>query len=464
MASISSLGIGSGLDLNGLLDQLESAERKQLEPIMAQQMSYEAKISAYGTLQGAMTKFQDAAAKLNDPELYASLSASSQGDGVGTTITTGAQPGNFSVHVDSLARAQSMTTGGFASREDELGSGTLSFTVGGDNVAVDIAQEDSSLEGIRDAINASDAGVSASIVNTGSGDTPYQLVLTSKETGTQSTLTGMSFSATGDDKTLETQLDFTAMSQTVAAQDASLTVNGIAITSQSNEVKGAIEGVTLSLTETHTEDEFATVKVEHNNLALREAVQGFVESYNDLKGTMGDLSSFNAEADTAGELLGDSTLRSVESRLRSALTSGVAEGAFSTLSDIGISLQLDGTLELDNDRLDDIISTQRGELQSFFAGSEGDSTTERPGLADALGDSLASMLDDGGLLDNATSGLETRMEGLVDRYASTERSIDATVERYRAQFGQLDTLIANMNQTSSYLTQQFDALNALNSQ
>ncbi|HAR08310.1 MAG TPA: flagellar hook protein, partial [Cobetia sp.] len=223
------------------------------------------------------------------------------------------------------------------------------------------------------------------------------------------------------------------------------------ITSASNSVEGAIEGVDLTLTDVGE----TTVKVEYNNLALREAVSGFVDSYNELKDTMGTLTSFDAESGASGELLGDATLRSIESRLRGTLSGGVAQGDFRTLSDIGITLQLDGTLELDDERLDEVISSERGDLADFFTGGE-----DGVGLADSLDDTLGAILDDGGLLDNATSGLETRMESLDRQYERTEQSIDATVERYRSQFGQLDSMIASMNQTSSYLTQQFDALNA----
>ncbi|MBN8412623.1 flagellar filament capping protein FliD [Halomonas cupida] len=463
MASISSLGIGSGLDLNGLLDQLEAAERKQLEPIVAQQQSYEAKISAYGTLEGSLESFKEAVDKLGDPALYQSLSSNVSGEGITASASQAASPGRYDVSVTQLARAQSLASDGFATKDSELGAGTLSLTVGGEDISITLSQEDSTLEGLRDAINDAEAGVSASIIDTGDADNPYRLVLSTSKTGVDASISAMSFTPdAGVTSDLDTKLAFdiatpdpddtgAGMHQSVAGANAELSVNGIAITSASNTVKDAIEGVELSLTETGD----TTVKVEYNNLALREAVSGFVKSYNELKGTMGTLTSFDAETGASGELLGDATLRSIESRLRSTLTGGVAQGEFRSLTDIGITLQLDGTLELDEDRLNEVITTQRNDLASFFTGGE-----DGVGLADSLDDTLAAILDDGGLLDNATSGLETRMESLERQYERTEKSIDATVSRYRTQFGQLDSMIASMNQTSSYLTQQFDALNA----
>ncbi|ALM54270.1 flagellar filament capping protein FliD [Halomonas huangheensis] len=463
MPSISSLGIGSGLDLNGLLDQLEAAERKQLEPIAAKQNSYEAKISAYGKLESALSSFQDAVSKLKDPALFSSLSSSVEGDGITASDSSSAQAGRYEVSVTQLARSQSLATSGMAERDSQLGGGTLSLGVGGENVDIEISEENSSLEGIRDAINASDAGVSASIVNDGDPDTPYRLVLTSKETGSEASVSSMSFSASGSETGLESVLSFdataatNAMEETVSARNAELTVNGIAISSPSNKVEGAIEGVTLTLNETGDN----TIKVENDNFALRDAIKTFVSSYNNLQSTTDSLTSFDSESGAAGELLGDATLRNIDARLRNGLTSSAAAGSLNSLSDLGITLQLDGTLELDAEKLDDVITHQRGDLATFFSGTT-DASGEPPaaGFATQLATTLGNILDDGGLLDNATTGFESRLETLDAQYLRTEKTINSTVERYRQQFGQLDTLIANMNQTSDYLTQQFDALNA----
>ncbi|MCK2185111.1 flagellar filament capping protein FliD [Halomonas getboli] len=461
MASISSLGIGSGLDLNGLLDQLESAEREQLAPLETQKASYKAEISAYGKLESALSSFQDAAAKLNDDSLYRSLSSAVTGDSATATATSEAQAGTYDVSVTNLARSQSIATAGFA--EDETFGGEMTLGVGGEAPLSFTIEAGSSLEDVRDTINGQDAGVTASIVNDGSG-TPYRLVLSSDETGTEAAIESMSLTDSGvaDDRFAfdinnlapaegETGYDpaYAGVRQTVAAENAELTVNGIGITSQSNTVEGAIQGVTLEL----AEEGDSTVKVELNNRALREAVTDFVDAYNEYRSTADDLTSFDQESGAAGELLGDSTMRSVESRMRSALSGGTPGGGM--LSDIGISLELDGTLSLDDEALDDVILNDRQALSGFFAG-----TGDSDGMSDVLDGTLGGLLDDGGTLDNATSGLESNIERLDERYASMEDGIANTVSRYRSQFSQLDSMIANMNQTSTYLTQQFDSLNA----
>ncbi|MFQ3788090.1 flagellar filament capping protein FliD [Halomonas sp. A29] len=448
MATISSLGIGSGLDLNGLLDQLNAAERKKLEPIKIQQKSHQAKISAYGKLQSALTKLQEAAAKLNDSKFFQNVSSNVTGSGVKAAAKSDAPPGRYSVNVTQLATAQSIAAGGVESRTSQLGGGTVSLTLGsGAPIDIAIAPGKSSLEDVRKAINDSKSGVTATIVNDGSGS-PHRLVITSNKTGTEAAVTA-TFSG-GLEEHLGTTLE-----TVVEAKNASLSVNGIAITSQTNRVEGAIQGVTLDLEEVTAEGSSNTVVVERNTLAIREAVSGFVKAYNELRSTTSELTRFNADTGAAGELLGDSALRTVESRLRGVLSGGVGEGQFRMLSDIGITLQRDGTLKLDEEKMSEIVANDPQALSAFFAGEN-----KAGGLAGKLNETLDQVLRDRGLLDNAKRGLESRITGLKDRHERMERSIEQTIQRYRVQFGQLDAMVASMNQVSDYLFQQFDIMNA----
>ncbi|MDT0500491.1 MULTISPECIES: flagellar filament capping protein FliD [unclassified Halomonas] len=466
MASISSLGIGSGLDLNGLLDQLRDAERGKLEPIVAQQQQQESRISALGKLQSAMTQFDDSVATLNDASLYESLSASGGGDALSASVDATAQPGSYSVEVSQLATAGTLATQRVAAPDADIIGDTatsleLTFAEKDDQeppqnvtVSVDVAVN-STLEDIRDAINAKEnAGVSASIVNDGEG---YRLALNSSETGEEASIETTNFkSILSTDTQNVIDADNTNKVIAQAGQDAALKVNGIDITSANNTVEGAIQGVTLDLKATTGDGQPTTLKVEQDTLKVREAVSGFVKSFNALKETIGTLTSYNSETGQAGELNGDRTVRTVESRLRSVLSGGVPGSELSMLSEVGITLQRDGTLELDEDVLSDQVSGNMAALGEFFAGSEGSS-----GMAERVGDTLGRMLDDeSGLVSRSIEGAEGRMERLGERYTRMEASVERTIDRYRTQFGQLDAMIANMNQTSSYLTQQFDALDA----
>ncbi|WP_447044425.1 flagellar filament capping protein FliD [Vreelandella sp. H-I2] len=448
MASISSLGIGSGLDLNGLLDQLQKAEEKKLVPILEQQETQQTKISAYGQLQSALSQFQTAADALNDSTLYESLSTNVGGSAITASADAEAQVGSYNVTVNTLATRGTLASEGVAAADQVITDADHKLTLNfadGTTQEIDIASG-STLEDIRDSINANeDSGVNATIINDG---TDYRLALSSSESGADASITNFSFDGTAP---------FTADTANTlqGGTDASLTVNGIDITSSSNQVEGAIQGVTLNLKEVGD----STVTVEQDTRVVREAVTNFVEAYNGLKDKIGDLTSFNFETGAAGELLGDSTIRTVESRLRDVL-GGAVEGEFSILSDIGISHKYDSglgysKLEIDDDKLDDAIANNQGALATFFAGD-----TDGAGMAGQVNTTVEQLLSPNGRVEGAISGAENLSKSLVEQYTRMEQSIEQTISRYRTQFGQLDGMIAQMNQTSSYLTQQFDALDA----
>ena len=445
MASISSLGIGSGLDLNSLLDQLESAERQQLTPIVQQQKSYQAKISAFGRLENALTSFQEAAAKLADAESFRAVKTDISSESLTVSADEEAVVGSYDIEVTQMARRYSIASAGLVDKTEALGAGSVDFTLGnGENFSVTVDESDSSLEDIRDAINKADAGVSASIVNDGSGQ-PYRLVLSSSDTGTDAAIASVNFTGLGG------QLGLDAATE-VQARNAELTVNGIAIESQGNRVEGAIQGVVLNIDDAGS----ATLDITRDSGAIQKNVESFVSAYNDLQDTLSELTGYNGDTGSAGTLLGNATVRGVETQLRSLMGEAVSDAGFSTLGELGISLELNGTLEMDEEALGDAVANRLGDLAGFFAGAAGD--TE--GFASRIDTALGSLLEEGGTLENATEGLENSIEGLEERYTRTEARIGETIARYRTQFAQLDSLIAQMNSTSSYLTTQFEALSA----
>ena len=446
MSVITSLGVGSGLDLSGLLDQLESAERQKLEPLSLQRASYQTRISAFGQVKGALSAFQTAVEKLSEPSLFNRVSSSVDGEALKAASGDDAAPGQYNVTVTALATAYSIATSGIEDKEAQLGAGDVSLSLAnGDSLTVSLTAEASSLEDLRDAINAEDAGVQASIVNDG-GASPWRLALSSSETGSDAAIASVDFGALAGSLNLDADTE-------IIPQNAALTVNGISISSQSNQVEDAIQGVTLNL----QAEGSATVKVERDTAGMSDEIQGFVKAYNSLQGVMDKLTSFDSESGASGTLLGDATLRSVESRLRGVMSNMVGEqgDALRTLSSIGISLEVEGTLSVDEDHLAEVLNENRDGVAAFFNGGDGKS-----GFAVRAQDTLDQMLRSRGLMDNATSGLETRIAGLEERYLQAEQRIDGVIAGYRRQFTQLDGIIAQMNSTSSYLTQQFEAMNA----
>ena len=455
MATISALGIGSGLDLTGLLDQLEAGERQKLIPIAQQKQSYQSKISAYGVLQNALNQFQTATDKLKDGELFSAVKSSVTGSSVTAASSNDAAAGVYQVNVERLATHYSVATEGVDDKSKPLGAGTISFTFpgaegeGGSAKPVVIEEGKTSLEDIRNAINAADIGVSASIVNDGQPGAPWRLALAATETGTAASF-DVDFSE-GPALTFDSEGEGGRSSTEIKAQNAQLTVNGISITSQGNQVEGAIEGVTLAL----AEEGASTLRIEQDNETMTESVKGFVSAYNTLQSTISRLTSYNAESGAAGDLLGDAALRNVQSQLRREMGDIMGGIQVGDTLERPITLQLKGDLKIDEEKLEALVNSNPGALADFFAGATGDK-----GFASKLSDALELMTRDGGVIDNAKKGLQTSIASLDTRYARMEQSIDASIARYRSQFAQLDSMIASMNSTSAYLTQQFDMMNA----
>lgn len=449
MASISSLGIGSGLDLTGLLDQLQEAERGKLEPIAQQIQSAETQISAYGQLQSALTQFQSSAKALNDTSSFESLTTNVEGNAVGAVSSNEAQPGQYEVQVDRLATASSLVTERLETAVESIVTGeqSLNFTLADGALNTITIADGSSLENIRDAINEqSDGNLSASIINDGEG---YRLSVNATDTGADASIESTNFS-----EILAAGVQTSDVQVIQAGQDAAFNVNGIDIVSPTNQVEGAIQGVTLNLTEAGAT---STVSVEQDDEAMREKVMAFVDDFNTLKDTITNLTDYDPETGQAGGLNADATTRAVERELRQTISAVVGGDGFNVLSDIGISLQVDGKLSIDENKLDSIIANQPEQLASFFAGN-----SEEGGMAGQITSSLESLVGTGGRLESAVSSSEGRVESLGERFATTENRIEQTIERYRTQFSAMDGMVAQMNQTSAYLTQQFAVLDQQN--
>lgn len=389
--AISSAGIGSNLDVNSIISQLMAVERKPVTALDTKETSYQAKLSAYGSLKGALAAFQSAAQVLATPAKFVAqravvadatvFSASAGGD---------AASGSYSVEVGLLAQAQKLKSSGsaFAATSSTIGSGTLSIDFGSYSVdtftlnpdkstkTISIASGQSSLAGIRDAINAANAGVTAGIVNDGSG---YRLTLSSKDTGAANALRIVVADGDGThtDSSGLSQLMFDGRSssgiknltQSAVAQNASVTIDGIVISKASNTITDAIEGVTLNLLKQSVVGTTTNLMVVRDSTGIRGAVESFVKAYNDSAKALADLSAYNATTKQAAILQGDSAVRSIQSELRRTLTSALstAGGGLTTLSEIGIAVQTDGTLKLDSAKLQTVVDDPTKDISTLFA-------------------------------------------------------------------------------------------------
>ncbi|MDM0042970.1 flagellar filament capping protein FliD [Variovorax dokdonensis] len=480
--SISSLGVGSGLDLSTLLTQLETAESAPLTRIQTQATSYTSKLSAYSQIQSALNTLKTTSEKLSDPGLFNTVKA-----GVGdtsilsTTTSSTAVAGNYALDVSQLAQSQSLVSVGQASAKSAIGNGTVTIrfgTISGgtldaatgqysgasfapdterSELSITIGEGTNTLEGIRDSINKANAGVTASVINDGSG-TPYRLVLTSTKTGEASS---MQIDVSGDSALQNLLANNPAgtqsMRQTSVAQDAKLKVNGIDVVSASNTVSEAIQGTTLNLLSTGA----TSLKLTTDASVVSTAVTAFVNAYNTLQSTATTLSAYDTDTNTGAALTGDQTLRSVLSRVRQVLATpqGGDANSMKVLSEIGVSLQKDGTLSLDSDKLKSVVDKDMTGVAALFSSATGSSA----GYGKQMSALVTELSGSGGALAVATDGVNATLDDLTDQYNAMQDRIDATMERYRTQFTQLDVLVNSMNNTMTYLKQQFEAMSGASS-
>ncbi len=454
---ITASGIGSGLDINGLVSQLVSAESRPLNQIRAQEKAVNARISAYGQLTSALASFQSAIKNLSANGLAGLTATSSVSSALSATANGSAAPGNYSVIVTRLAQAQRLLSPGVADSTSPLGAGTLSITVGS-GASVALTPKDTSLQALADAINASGTGAQASIVNEG-GPNGLRLAVSSSQTGAARTVrldgTGalahlsfdpaapVAFGYDGQGNSPAT------MSQTQAAQDALLSIDGMNVTAATNTVTGAIQGVTLQLAQTSAT--LVTLSISRDPAITKGAISGVAKAWNDLRSLVSTQTAWNEATRTGAVLNGDFEPTSLLTQLRSAMTRAVnGAGSLSTLSELGISFQKDGSMSVSDSKLSTVISTRHADLQALFAGSQG-MTARLTSLTDKL-------LGDQGLLKTRTEGLSTNLRRLGQRETAEQARLEAIERRYRAQFTRLDSTLNRMQGASSYLAQQLAAL------
>ena len=239
-------------------------------------------------------------------------------------------------------------------------------------------------------------------------------------------------------------------------QDAELEVNGIAITGTTNRIEEAIQGVTLDISAVSGNP--VSLVIERDEASLKETINEFVSTYNEVRSTIDRMTAFNGEGETSGELLGDRTVRTVEDRIRRDITDSLGNGDLNRLAQIGIDIDEKGRLQVDETKLDEAVATNPEGLMAFFAGD-----TEEAGFAGRLNATLESITADDGIIQVSVNSAESRIDNLDKRIARAELSIERNIERYRSQFAQLDGMIAQMNSTSAYLSQQFSMLSAMQS-
>lgn len=448
--AITAPGVGSGLDVKSLVEQLVSAERQPAATRLAsQEAKANAELTGIGRLKSALATFQSAVATLADIDSFQQRKATVPDDGrISATVTTDATPASYEVEVLALARAHRLLSGAFAGADSVVGEGQLLIGSGASSMQIEITQANNTLAGIRDAINASgnNPGVRASIVTGADG---AHLILTATSTGASHAIT---VDAIAPGSPLEA-LEFGAgtsnsMTESTAAADASLTIDGLAVTGSGNSIDSAIPGVTIDLLKAEPGVP-VTLQVAYDKEAARAALGKFVEAYNAVVGTINELTAYNADTKSAGPLLGDAATRAIRGALREALGRSVGESTdpFRTLTEIGISSDTKGKLSLDSSKFDKAVAADFDGVGRVLAG-EGD------GIAVRMKAIVDDVLGSSGRIQSKEQTLKERLSDIGERRTALDSRMEKVQDRYRKQFLALDTLMSQLTQTSNYLTQQ----------
>lgn len=439
--SITSLGIGSGIDANTIVSKLIALERAPLDALNLRESSYKAKISAFGTIKTKFDALETAAGKLADPAKLAAFTATiGDKDVLSASTGTFAGAGSYSINVVQLAQAQKSFSNLYAGT-DTFAAGTLTFNIGGTNADVNFAG--GSLSDVRNAINSANIGVTATTVT---GDSGTRLVLTAKNTGTDN---AFSLTVSGGDANLASLATFDAANLNArTAQNAIVEVEGETVTSQSNEIKGAIPDVTITAKKVGA----TTVDIARSSSSALETVKAFITAYNDVAKELRTVSAYDASTKKGGALNGDSTVRTLQGLMRDNISRTPAEltgTAYETLSALGISFQTDGTLALDETKFNKAVGTDFSAVTATL-GAYGTKLS-------TLGEQVTRF---DGLLSNRTDGLNATVSQLATQRTRMEYQLSLTEKRMRAQFTALDTLMGQLSTTSAYLTQQLSSVSA----
>ena len=460
---LTSTGLGSGLDIDSIVTAIVDAERVPLMArVDARRAEVDTLVSGFGILQTQLEAVRTNLASLSDAsQLNATQATTTDSSSVSISATSAAQPGFYALNVTNLAAAHSLVSGTYSATTDVVGSGTLSIAVGS-GVATDVTiAANSTVAEVRDAINAANTGVTASILKDGSS---YRLMINANETGAANTI---SISVTNDGDNSDSnnaglsQLAFNTneahLSQSRSAADAVFTLNGLSLTSSTNQINEIVDGVNVTLNTTTSSA--VSLSISRDSSKITGFVEGFVTAYNTYVGSTKSLVKYDATSGEAGSLQGEAMSRSMISQIRGLITGTYSNvgGNFDTLTDLGITLQADGSLKIDGAKLDTAVRTNLDSVEKLFVGQTVSGTTHK-GLATQLDELMDSFLDATGLLPGKLEALDARIVDIEKDRAVFDARMLALEERTLRKFNAMDLLLGEITSTGDMIQAQLDAL------
>lgn len=439
-ALITSTGIGSGLDISAIVSSLTTAYgAAQTSQLTNQQTTLDAQVSAYGTFTAALDTLQAALPALQNPSQLAGFTATVADKNIASASTgTDAVAGTYSLLVNNLATVATATSAPLSSTA-AVGTGTLTIVVGSSSSAITIGSSNNTLAGIAAAINSTpNVGVSASVITTTDGS---RLVLTGTATGTANQIT---VTPSGGDGGLAS-LALT----TVPAQNASFSINGFPATSGSNVVANAISGVTLNLQQASAPATPTTLTISPDTSTAQSSIDNFVTAVNGVLSSIQSLTSYNPSTQVAGPLNGNATLEAFQNQLQNILGQfNAAGGSVKSLTDLGITAGTDGTYSSDDSTLANALSGSLAAVGSLLGGTNG--------IATQINNLVNNYTQPGGLLDTINQGLQTSLTNVSTQQTTLAAQMAAYSARLTAEYNAMDTAVALLKQTQTYLNAEFN--------
>jgi flagellar hook-associated protein 2 len=458
-ALITSTGIGSGLNISSIVSALTTAQgAAQNNALSARQTTLNAQVSAYGIFSSALSTLRATLTTLETPSSLAGFTATVADNTIASaSSTSSAVAGQYSLQVQNLATSASLSSQPVAASTTAIGTGTLTIAVGGGSTAITIDSSNNTLAGIVAAINGApnNPGVSASILTTTAGS---RLVLSGTATGASNAITVTQAGGNGGLAVLAyPATGSTGLTQTQAAQDANFTINGYAATSSSNQVTSAISGVTLSLLKATAANTPTTLTISANTQAAQTSIGTFTKALNGLLTSIQSLTSYDPATNTAGPLLGNATLQSFHTQLNNILNkvTASASGGTVSLASIGITANVQGTYDTNTTTLGNSLSSNLTSIGNLLGGAKG--------IATQLDTLITGYTQTGGLLASINKGLKASLSDV----SAQQTALNARLATYSAtltkQYNAMDTAVALLKQTQTYLTAQFNAASSSSS-
>ncbi|NLD14556.1 MAG: flagellar filament capping protein FliD [Gammaproteobacteria bacterium] len=444
-------GLGSGIDINSLVKSMVQAETAPKSTQLARlDKTAESKFSALGKLQSAVTTFQDALKDLNKASLYENIKAtSSNGDALGVSAEKNALSGKYSVEVSQLAASSQIATQALAG-DFTATAGTLEIKLGGADespVSVNIA-EGATLTEMRDALNEQlkDKGISANIVNNPSTG-KSQLVLTASETGS-----GKDIQISGMLGDVDFSQDIKTLQQ---AQNAKFKVDGLELESATNTVKDVIPDVEFTIKAKTDENKPVTVTVGEDKAGVKSQLKKFVDAYNEMMSVTKDLTRVTQVGEgkdpVVGGLVGDSTVRNLVNGVRAELSMrGSGSDGMRALADLGISMDKDGKLKIDDKKLDQVLDSGFDKVGGFLTG-EG-------GLMTRLENRISAFAGKEGIIGVRQKSIESQRADITKQQEKLTLRAAQVEARLFKQFNAMDALVGQLSQTSSSLMASLSSL------